>query len=189
MTAIAGFTNKGMVWVGGDSAASDEYHVAIRSDKKVWIADVHNEKAVVGGAGSYRVNQLIRYGLVWPKPPAKSKGVEALNRYMVIDLIDSMRECLSSRGVLLRKNEVESHENDILVGFRGKLFVIVSDLQVECSRLPFQAVGSGGDVALGVLDVLRSSRKFSPRQKIVMALKAAERHTPYVRGPFEVLVA
>ncbi|XVV11230.1 hypothetical protein ACQP2X_41330 [Actinoplanes sp. CA-131856] len=59
MTCIVGITDGTTVTIGGDSAGSDGWHVAVRSDSKVFQVGPY----LMGFTTSYRMGQLLRYSL------------------------------------------------------------------------------------------------------------------------------
>lgn len=59
MTCIVGITDGRTVTVGGDSAGSDGWHVAVLSDSKVFQVGPY----LMGFTTSYRMGQLLRYSL------------------------------------------------------------------------------------------------------------------------------
>ena len=88
-------------------------------------------------------------------------------------------------GGWARKENEREEGGTFLVGVRGELFTIMEDYQVGQSADGFDAVGSGTDLALGALYATREG-PFRPRQRVRMALAAAERFNAGVRGPFLV---
>lgn len=177
MTAIVGLVEGESVYIGGDSAGSYGYSLTVRADRKVF----RNGQYIFGFTDSYRMGQLIRYGFTPPKPPKKD-----LDRFMSTTFIDALRECLKTGGWAKKDNDREEG-GTFLVGVAGRLFTIYSDYQVAQAADGYAAVGCGDDLALGAL-YATADLKLGPKRRVKTALKAAERFSTGVRGPFACLV-
>jgi ATP-dependent protease HslVU (ClpYQ) peptidase subunit len=178
VTCIVGVIDGGKAWVGGDSALSCvETHelIACVNQKVFRVGDF-----LIGVSGSARVGDVLRYRLVPPKPPRRMDPA----RYMRTDFMDAVRETLRKNGTMALLHAVESCEATILIGYRGRLFIIESDLHIHEAIDDYAAVGSGGSVANGALSV---SRGVPARKRILAALAASERYTTSVRRPFIVI--
>lgn len=176
MTVIAGVVEGATVWMGGDSAFSNTstHEMIACANRKVFRVDAF----LIGVSGSPRVSDVFRYSFTPPKHPRRQDA----GRYMRTAFIDSAREAFKRAG-LYRKDDVEEIESVVLVGYRGRLFVIEEDLHIHEAIDDYVAIGSGGQVAMGALTV---SHGISPRKRIMEALHAAERYTISVRRPFYV---
>jgi len=75
-----------------------------------------------------------------------------------------------------------------MIGWRGRLFCVYSDLQVAESAWPFMALGCGDHLALGSLHSTEEYQH-TPRERLTLALQAAEAFSAGVRGPFTILKA
>lgn len=174
MTAIAGFCENGKVWIGGDSAGVSGWDLSVRADQKVF----RNGEFLFGFTSSFRMGQLLRYSF---NPPVQKERQDVC-AYMVTDFVNALRDCLKSGGYARRESETES-AGTFLVGYRGRLFQIGSDYQVGEARDGYDACGCGAAISLGALFALKGK---SPRERISVALEAAERHSAGVRGPFVI---
>jgi ATP-dependent protease HslVU (ClpYQ) peptidase subunit len=199
VTAIVGVEHKGKVYIGGDSAGSDGWRVSIRADEKVFVRqgaeDFTNGGArsvhpmVFGFTTSFRMGQLLRYSLKIPTMPS---GADEMDKWMVTDFIDAVRQCLKDGGFASKTDE-EEVGGTFLVGTRGSLYFVGSDYQVGRAVDGYDAVGCGEDYALGALHALRETgTKAStpgPEAQINAALEAASHHSTGVAGPYLVLSA
>ncbi len=178
MTCIAGLVDNGDVYIGADSAGvNDRFDLTVRADEKVF----RNGEFLFGFTSSFRMGQLLRHQL---SPPAHPSGM-SVDRYMVHELVDAIRECLKAGGYQRTKEGVDTG-GTFIVAYRGRLFTVENDYQVACQVEPFCAVGCGYAYARGVLYELRNA-KMPPRTKILHALNAAEHFSAGVRGPFKVM--
>lgn len=173
MTAVAGLVHNGRAHLGADSAGVSGWMMTVRADEKVFASGPY----AMGFTDSFRMGQLLRYRLEPPKPaPAQD-----LHRFMATDFVDAVRECLKAGGYATKDSEREAG-GTFLVGVRGRLFTICGDYQVAESADGFAAVGCGREICLGALHATREN--ILPRQRLRIALEAAERFNAGVRGPF-----
>lgn len=173
MTCIAGIAHEGQVYIGGDSAGicTSDLSLTVRSDPKLFSTGPY----VFGFAGSFRMGQILRYVFVPPDP-----DIRDLDRFMCVDFVDALRDCLKSGGFARTDEGVESG-GLFLVGVCGRLFRVSSDYQVGESLDGFDAIGCGDLIALGSIF---STVGLPPERRLCIALQAAERHSAGVRGPF-----
>lgn len=190
MTCIVGVARDGKTWIGGDSAGSDGWMVAVRSrqNAKVFKLKIRDVEMVFGYTTSFRMGDLLRYSLdLHDNPPPHEP--EALDRWMRITFVRALRQCFKDGGYLCVEDGVE-RGGTFIVGVHGRLFGIEDDFQVGELASGYAAVGSGYLSALGALHALTVGQKKIDAMAVVLsALKAAEAHTTTVRGPFNVEVA
>lgn len=175
MTAVVGLVQSGRVYLGGDSAGVSGLSLVVRADAKVF----RKKEYIFGFTTSFRMGQLIRYSMRLPKP----KG--DLDAFMATVFIDALRRCLKAGGWASKENEREEG-GTFLVGVRGRLYAIYDDYQVARAADGFAAVGCGDDIALGAL-FATAGTGLKPRRRVISALRAAERFSAGVRGPFVCL--
>jgi ATP-dependent protease HslVU (ClpYQ) peptidase subunit len=105
--------------------------------------------------------------------------------HLVTVFVPSVREALKTHAVSMTENGQEHADDSImLVGWRHRLFIIDSKFAVDEYERGFDAIGSGGDIALGAMAVL--SPKLNPETRIKRALQAAADCGLYVRPPFVI---
>lgn len=182
MTAIVGVVQDGAAWMGGDNLGVNGYFNAWnRAEPKVF----RTGPFMVGVAGSPRVKQLIQHKLVLSDDPR----VQDATRFMVVDFVDQLRKILGDNGSKSRDREETdgvAGYSQAMVAFRGRLFVVQSDFQI-CERAEgYDAIGCGGDFAIGSLFETQGT-KINPRDRVLRALKCAEVFSAGVRGPFTIL--
>lgn len=131
-----------------------------------------------GFTESFRMGQLLRHALVIPD---RHPRVD-LDKFMVTTFIDAVRECLKTNGWAQKEKEREQG-GTFLVGFAGRLFTVYGDYQVGAAADGYDAVGCGDQVARGALF---AGAHLSGKDRIELALRAAERFSGGVRGPFVV---
>ena len=177
MTCIVGWAENGNVWVGGDSAGVAGYMLAKRADEKVFNKD----EFIFGFTSSFRMGQLIRYKLSIPKIEEN----QDIDDYLYVKFLDAVIKCFKdNQYAKIDSNEI--HGGTFLFGFRGCLYQVEGDFQIGKPMLNFDAVGCGQDIALGCLYGLRD-KKMEPRDRLILALEAAENYSAGVRGPFHIV--
>ena len=166
----------GRILMGADSAGVGGYAMQTRLDPKIYRVG----EALIGFTTSFRMGQLLGYGLSLPDHHADVP----VERFMVTAFVDAVRGCLKTGGYARKENEVE-RGGTFLVAYRGRIFNIEDDYQVGESAVPYHAIGCGFDLALGSLhatDVL----EVAPEKRVLMALEAASQFSAGVRRPFLV---
>ena len=180
MTCIVGFSLKGKVYIGGDSAGIGEWDLTIRTDPKVF----RNGPAIFGFTSSFRMGDLLRYALVIPERHPD----EDIDRWMRTGFVDAVRNCLKAGGFAEKEKETEKGGR-FLVGYEGRLFYVGSDYQVGESVDPYDAVGCGSDYAKGAMAAMIQLQSVGdPKQMIEIALAITERNCAGVRAPFNVVM-
>ena len=175
MTAIVGLVDRGNVYVGGDSAGVAGWSLTVRADSKVFT----NGPYVMGFTSSFRMGQLLRWSLKAPRP----KG--DLEKFMATTFVDAVRETLKTGG-WLKQDSNRDEGGTFLVGVAGRLFMVADDFQVGEAVDGYAAAGCGHELALGALHAT-TSLGLQPKKRVRLALKAAERYSAGVRGPFTVM--
>jgi ATP-dependent protease HslVU (ClpYQ) peptidase subunit len=189
MTAIVGvIDHSGEVWMGGDSAACDGYDLYLRKNPKVFQVGPF----LIGCCGSARSLDVMRYGEGGKDFADKTLlyGCEESDPHaiMVTKFVPSMREKLKAAGSAAKSHEQEHIHGGILVGFRGRLFMVASDYQVHENSLPYIAVGCGAAYAMGSMHTTHMKLgEVEATRMIHWALAAAEEFSAGVRAPFTVL--
>lgn len=180
MTCIVGLESRNTVYIGGDSAATaGDLSQMIIAEKKVF----KRGEFVFGICGTPKVMDTMRFNLVIPE----NDGSKSDRAYLSSDFIAAFREQLKVDGVLNHDPQHgEYFQGAFLMGYRGKLYRIESNLQIVTAAYGFDSVGSGADIALGNLHA--SKGKFSnPKKRIVSALEASAINNAGVRPPFAVV--
>ena len=174
MTCIVGLRSAGEVYIGADSAGVAGLSLAIRKDRKVF----RSGEAVIGFSSSFRMGQLLQYSLTIPS----QKQGQSVWSFMVNDVIGAVRSCLRDGGYMTVSDGVDTG-GFFLIGYRGQLFEIESDFQVNEPASGLSAIGCGGDIALGSLHTTRTMDML-PAHRALAALSAAEVYSAGVAGPF-----
>lgn len=178
MTAIAGILEGGTIWLGGDSAGVDGcYSMQVRSDPKVF----KNGEFIFGYTSSFRMGQILQYDFTPPSPHEGDKGIA----YMVKRFVPSLMKAFKGAGYQSEeKGEVSG--GTFLCGYRSELYQIQCDYQVARVTQPYLACGCGQDIILGSLHATEQF-DLDPKERITIALDAAESFSAGVRGPYTII--
>lgn len=177
MTCIVGITTPSGVYIGGDSASTNDSGLqTILAGRKVFFLGEEENRMLLGCTTSCRMMQLLHYEL---QLPAYEEGLE-VEEYLVTKFVNAVRTCLKGGGFAQKEDEKESGGN-FLIGYRGRLFEVQDDYQVSEPTNGYEAVGSGAKFALGSL---YATPQLLPEQRIELALQAATYHNAYVRPPY-----
>ena len=178
MTCIVAIRDTDRVWMGADSAGSSEHRLRTYANAKVF----QRGDWIIGYTTSFRMGQLLQYKLQLPRPPEDPLEIEG---YMVTDFIDAVRHTFKKGGMSTKRNEAEMG-GSFLVGYQEQLFQVQDNYQVMVPNQDFDAAGTGQDVALGSL-YTTAGRVKGPRQRLTIALEAAQQFCRGVRAPFTVI--
>lgn len=188
MTCIVGVIHEGTIHLGSDSAATGGWGMLdLVAGGKLF----RNGEFIFGCSGSPRVHQVLQYVFEPPRHHREVVKDEIVDRdiqhFMVADVIPRLRAVLHEEEALtVRNNTPElSDGSALLIGYRGHLFTLYSDLQVQESTDDFAAVGSGGHIAIGSLHMTREQT--DPQARLEQALEAACRYNAYCRPPYHFL--
>lgn len=174
MSCIIGLETKKGVMIGCDSAAASGWNIHTSRLSKVFECG----KFLIGYTSSFRMGQLLQYKLA----VEQQRNEQSDLAYLATTFVDAVRECLSTGG--FKKVENEQEEGGVfLVGYKGKLYAVYSDFQVNTSTDGYSAVGCGADFALGNM---WSSKNLPPKKRIKQALKAAGYFSNGVCGPYHI---
>lgn len=150
MSVVVGVRFKGGVLLAGDSQYSTENSNRLGSQSKV-----HSllDTLAIGYVGSARFGQILQYHLTDtledPFLPREGRDEEY---WAVREFVPYLRAQTEEHGHLhIHHNVEEFGPSAFLLGVRGKLFTIESDFSVSTHSLPYDAIGSGEDNAIGVL--------------------------------------
>ena len=179
MTCIVGVEHEGNVFIGGDSAGTNErLDLFVRADEKVFSKD----NMIFGFSGSFRMGQLLRYSFF---PPPQAIGEDDM-AYLCGPWVSSLIECLTNSGCATIKDNEIGVDGDFLIGFNGHIYNVQPDFQISSIVGPYDACGCARNYALGVMSVLDDVDTIGPEEKIIVALESAEKFSAAVRGPFVV---
>jgi len=175
VTCIVGLECDGQVFIGADSMAASGWDARETLLHKVF----HRGEFLIGYTTSFRMGQLLEHRL-----EVAEQGDEDDMAYMVATFVEAVRELFKDNGF----SKIDSNQEEggiFLVGYRGRLYNVCSDFQVNRFSDGFAACGCGEAYALAALKIYDD---LGPNQRCLEALKIAEYFCAGVRGPFFVEV-
>jgi len=184
MTTIVGIEHEGNVWIGGDSAVTAGKQIIINcSNSKVFrVRDI-----IFGHAGTARMATILRHCLAANLP--SQEGLPD-DYYASVEIPKAVHGTVAEQGY--EPNDPDDGartwfcRSELLIGLHGKLYAMACDYNVKRSAWGYDAVGTGGEVAIGYL-FGNQHAEAHPQDRIHGALLAGEKFTHGTRGPFTIL--
>lgn len=177
MTCIVAIETRSGVVMGSDSfVGAGKYGADVTAAPKIF----QRGGWLCGVAGSTRVANLLEHTLKWPRasPSATERDAIVAVRAMT-KLLAKDEFCVENED---GRNSLYS---EVIIAAGGRAYVVGGDLSVHRSAHGYIAVGCGAPIALGALAVLPAT--MPARERAMLALDAAARHSSGVRGPFHLL--
>ena len=172
MTTIVGVVKNGHVIMGADSLVTAGNSKYIHPQM---LKIINNNGYLVGGAGDASACDILMYMWVPPMPNANQR--KNIYKFMITDVVPSMKEALEENGYKIDKDDKESGF-EMLIALDGELFNISDDFSVLMDETGIYGVGSGSPWAIAALDAGATVEK---------ALEIAEKRSPYTSGPFQII--
>lgn len=169
MSTVVGVIQEGEIWLGADSMAStDEGYIRNFDAEKIF----KNGDYIFAYIGSPRAGQILRPPF---KPPKN-----------INDLPDLIYKHYEEHGCLTVDSDDNTigHNCNFLVVHKNRLYEIYSDFQLN-EILTYTAIGHGCYIALGSL-FSTEELKYTPKERIDIALKAASRFSNATGPPFVI---
>jgi hypothetical protein len=186
MTCIVALSVGPKVYLGGDSAASDEKSGLVLqvTDPKVFKVGQYG----IGFVDSFRMGQILQYN--WTPPVYKpTAGFKNLDKFMRTKFVESIKETYQEHGYgKFGANTEDGDEGGIIiiaVQNTGRIFTMDVDYHISELSTNYYAEGSGQQVALGSLASTSSIK--TPRKRVRMALEAASKFIMSVKPPFTII--
>jgi len=174
MSCVVGISQKGIVYIGGDSLCSFEGEVRHVTTPKVF----KNNDYLIGFCGNVRQGQLL-YSCCW-KPPIN-----------IVNFVDEIRRHFDKKGCLKTgENGEDLCGCNFLIGFKKKLYEIHANFQIVELEDNFSAIGEGSVFALGSLyetSKKNSGLNIEPTERIIRSLNCSSYFCSSVGGDFNIL--
>jgi hypothetical protein len=180
MTTLAAIQGDGWSVIGCDSRSSDD------SGRPIDMATpkiVDNNGILIAGSGAGRGSNLLQYGWKAPKP----RVGEDLDLFVTQKFIPAMRKLFVDAGYDMKEDgDAAAHDSQFLISIRGIIYPIFEDYSWDRDVRGIYYSGSGGDIAIGVMEALRINRVETATQaeKIIKkAIDIASKWDIYTGGP------
>jgi ATP-dependent protease HslVU (ClpYQ) peptidase subunit len=167
MSCVLGLLNNGKLYMGSDGVATTD-----DGEKRPILCNkiFRNKEYLIGFTGSVRHGQLL--GPRYFNAPSN-----------IYDFPEAIRGKFVDSGAILSTDTGQQvHSSNFLVGYKGRLFEILIDFQLNEIMGNFTAIGSGAPYAMGSL--FASKKWKSPEKRIVNALDAASEYDGSCGAPY-----
>lgn len=181
MTCIIGLEYSGKVYIGGDSASASGWDIRTTSLRKVFL----NGQYLIGYTTSFRMGQLLQYATLPEYPDTWSRDRDTTLRFMVTEFIPAVRKIFADEGYTRIDNNREE-AGTFLIGYRGFLFNISDDFQVNQYQDGIASIGCGASYGLGALEILLNWHPDEPERNLISALQASGKFSNGVCPPYYV---
>lgn len=191
MTCVVGLVHGGTVWIGADSAATDDIVSVRYATPKVF----RRGKLLFGVIDSFRMRDILHHDLeITRRPPGMSD-----DKYLVQHVVEDIRAAFEAAGFdPMTDNEDDVGSGAVLIGYHGRLWCMDWDYHLGETVDGYIAIGSGADYALGSLHTssklwsrteypVRQEHPLDPKPRVLAALQASAHCSQTVRAPFKVL--
>lgn len=185
MTTLVAIQGDGWSVIGCDSRASDEggRYMDLATHKIV-----ENRGVLIAVAGASRGGNIAQFGWVPPKPRAN----EDLDKFMTNKFIPSLRKAFQDAGYEGKDDgSAAEHDSSLIVSVCGVLYPIFSDYSWDREARNIYYAGSGGDIAVGALEILNYEKISTPQaaeKAVRRAIEAAIKHDIYSGGDIHTYV-
>lgn len=176
MTCIAAIAQDGKVYMGADSMASDGYYRHVTALPKIFRVG----EFLIGYTDSFRMGQILQYHLEC-RPQQNGESDE---RFMVVAFVEAARACLKTYAYAIIENN-EERGGTFMIGYRGNVYVIYNDFQVNHYRSGLATCGAGESYALAALVALDD---WLPEDRLRRALEISAELSALVTPPFQIEV-
>ncbi len=176
MTCVAAVVSGDTILAGADSAAGMGEEIYRLDEPKVFV----REPYLLGYCGSLRIGQILRHRVELPEPPES----EDLTPFLVRELVPAVRRAVEEEGAAGEGKAFLGEKTVILIGWRGKLWTLGTDLSIFPAGADFVAIGSGRPRSYGAFHALAAAGVEPARRRLELALEAAAAYTSNVRAPF-----
>lgn len=178
MTCICGVVSKGTVYLGGDRAATDGgLNRTLIKEPKVFLKG----NIGFGVCGLPKVMDALQHAIELPEHASGDPKA-----YLVSLVVPAIRDGLKKFECTEEHNGQQYYHGAMLIGYRGHLYQLEANFQLVEAARGFDAVGSGGEAAMGAL---RANKKMSdPRKRILDALEVSAEANAGVAPPFDLVV-
>lgn len=177
MTLIVGIEQDGVAYVGADTGVWENNNVENLPDGKI----IEAGPLLIGMAGHWRVANIVRYALD-ALPVLGSRAPEA---YVVREFVPRMRAALTEAGAMEQgEDKSDKWSGNALIACSGQLFSLSDWFCVYRNSRGYATAGHQVAAAIAKGVFAATAIGTAPRDRLALALEAAEAHTDAVRGPY-----
>lgn len=163
---------------GADSAIMDDDSQYIMSQNKLFKCG----DEIMGCAGDIRALNILGSG--WTMPQYNPN--ESINKYINIDVINSIRDALSDGGYTEKYNDKEQIESNFIFTFLDKIYVVEPNFGVWSPADSWVSIGSGSELATAAMFISHKTKN-SIKKHATNGLEAAVKYSLGIQNPFNFL--
>jgi 20S proteasome alpha/beta subunit len=140
---------------------------------------VQHKTWLIAVAGDTRACDDIQYRVNYPNPPVqvRDKHINDWYKWVVVNVVPLISAAITNKD----------DDLDAILVTHGRSFTITSTLGV-ISAMPYWAIGSGAELALGVLADQQYNPDWHKNHDLIarQAIAAASMHDPFTRGTVDL---
>lgn len=175
MTIIAAIENQGKIFLGSDSAASNDNLIDRLDRSKI----IKRKNIAIAFCSSFRVGQIIEYNFDFSK-------IRKSERWLFSKFPELMRKTLEKNGAkCFDDGDKIAGAGEFIIGHCGKIYVMQSDFSILRTDREYAALGSGQHFALGSFH--STANIADARERITLAMEAACEFDPQCTSPLHVV--
>jgi ATP-dependent protease HslVU (ClpYQ) peptidase subunit len=144
----------------------------------------HKGEFIICGCGAVRGLNLLQFSLIVPEQRAYQSDFS----YMCTDFATAVRKCFAENEALVDTDDGKEMLSDLVVGYKGNIYYVGSDFDVQMRADNFVTSGCGYPQADGALHALLDLHPdMDIREVVHRALQAVQKCNCKVREPFTIL--
>jgi len=177
MTTVVGLCRGGKVWIAADNQVNfGSLRIEVPGQKVFKFADL-----IFGVSGdSYNQQVLLTHAGTVKRLP------EMTDYRYIVAAVDTWREALNMVEASTTDEGKRYISSGALIGYKGNLYILCSDFSVIPIDRGYHAIGSGGEVALGALEALRSMTT-KPENLLSQVIGIAAMHDVWTGNSYTIL--
>jgi len=179
MTCIIAYKENGKSYIAGDRMGSNGWTKIRSNTPKIFKKD----SFLFGYTSTFRMGQILEHELIIPK----RKVDQTLENYVYTDLIYKIRTCFKDNGYGCKPTDAVSEKaGNFIFILEGRIFEVQNDFSV-LEHEEFCSIGSGEAHAHAALEVLKSLKRYSPKEKLKKAMSIVAKFVVSVTEECDVL--
>ena len=182
MSILVGLIRDKKCYIGADSIAVLGDSKRTNKDGKLFKL---GNRMLVGFSGSYRAAQVVKHSI---KLPSDRKINSDPFQFIMHDFIPTVRNVLSENEcIYMGTEETERFAVSFIIGYKGRLFTVLSDFGVTEVDDSFTAIGCNHEYAIGAMKAYEKAgllKKNKPFDILRDVLDIVNDYSVYVKGPY-----
>lgn len=186
LTCIVALRTPKEIIFGADSLVKIDSEIFTIKQKKVWKRGNH----LWGVAGSPRLLNILNYDSDIPSQTFEDETGNKIHipddQFANITMMDSLRLAFREAGFMETIEGKEQIDSKLLFTVNNHVYYVGQSLSLVELKENYISIGAGAPYALSSLYTTEKGR-MSPVNRVKVALETAEKFSPLVSRPFEVI--